>query len=155
MCRDSWRTATTSLSAKCLMLWTPTSIFFSRTFARGVLLDDKMRTRKCARARSSELDMLANQTSPALACTRVDTAASQQARQTITRPLNFMLQTRDGKVDVNEAYQLVLTMYVQINRQAPIDPPPRPLVLQIFCDTIFFSRVDAMRQIAEISLKYR
>ena len=69
-----------------------------------------------------------------LLCKRADTAASLQARQTMFRPLNFVCEPRDGKVDVDEAYQLVLTMYIQINRQAPIDPPPRPLVLPKCCD---------------------
>jgi len=35
---------------------------------------------------------------------------------------------RDGKVDQNEAFQLVLQMYIQINRQAPIEPPSKELV---------------------------
>lgn len=38
----------------------------------------------------------------------------------------------DDFVSFNEAYELVLKMYVQINRQAPIPPPSRAKVLQLY-----------------------
>ena len=145
---------------------------FSRTFARGVLQDEKCarsnacenrestcsQTAKCSLQSVTRVSVVVRRTSSEhfassehcsehfavcehasvriqlLLCKRADTAASLQARQTMFRPLNFVCEPRDGKVDVDEAYQLVLTMYIQINRQAPIDPPPRPLVLPKCCD---------------------
>lgn len=38
----------------------------------------------------------------------------------------------NGEIDVTETYELVLRMYVQLNRQAPIPPPTRAAVLQLY-----------------------
>ena len=38
----------------------------------------------------------------------------------------------DGYVSFSEAYELVLRMYVQINQKAPIDPPPRNVMMRLF-----------------------
>lgn len=39
---------------------------------------------------------------------------------------------KDGTVSFSETYELVLKMYVNINRQAPIPPPTRKKVLQLY-----------------------
>jgi hypothetical protein len=41
---------------------------------------------------------------------------------------------KDGNVNFSELYELVLKMYVFINRQAPIPPPSRGKVLQLYLD---------------------
>jgi hypothetical protein len=41
----------------------------------------------------------------------------------------------DGQISFNEAYTLVLKLYVNLNRQAPIKPPTRQIVLQLFLDS--------------------
>jgi len=38
----------------------------------------------------------------------------------------------DGTVNFSEVYELVLKFYIQINRQAPINPPSRKRVFQLF-----------------------
>jgi hypothetical protein len=41
---------------------------------------------------------------------------------------------RDGSIDFAEVYELVLKLYIKINNQAPIPPPSRKKVLQLFLD---------------------
>lgn len=42
---------------------------------------------------------------------------------------------RDDDIDFGELYELVLQMYVKLNRQAPIPPPTRSEVLQLYKHT--------------------
>jgi len=39
---------------------------------------------------------------------------------------------KDGQVDVKETYELVLKFYILINRRAPIKPPSKEVILQLF-----------------------
>lgn len=41
-------------------------------------------------------------------------------------------QDRSGFVDLAETYELILKIYLQINRQSPINPPPREDVIRLF-----------------------
>jgi hypothetical protein len=41
---------------------------------------------------------------------------------------------RDGSIAFAEVYELVLKMYIKINNQAPIPPPSRKKVLQLYLD---------------------
>jgi hypothetical protein len=41
---------------------------------------------------------------------------------------------KDGSVSFSEVYELILQLYVNINRQAPIPPPSRGKVLQLYLD---------------------
>ena len=38
----------------------------------------------------------------------------------------------NGKISINEAYDLVLQIYLEINRDAPVDPPTRKEVEELF-----------------------
>lgn len=42
---------------------------------------------------------------------------------------------QDGHLDLNEIYTMVLKLYVQLNREAPIPPPSRESIAQIFATT--------------------
>jgi len=39
---------------------------------------------------------------------------------------------KDGTIDLAETYEMVLQIYVKLNRQAPIPPPPRHKVYELF-----------------------
>ena len=39
---------------------------------------------------------------------------------------------KDGSIAFNEAYEMVLRLYIEINRQAPINPPSRAKIQRIF-----------------------
>lgn len=41
-------------------------------------------------------------------------------------------ENSDGTISLSECYELVLKMYIKVNRQAAIPPPTRPTVLKIF-----------------------
>uniref|UniRef100_A0A7S1Y2Y0 EF-hand domain-containing protein n=1 Tax=Grammatophora oceanica TaxID=210454 RepID=A0A7S1Y2Y0_9STRA len=41
----------------------------------------------------------------------------------------------DGKIDLIECYTLILQLYVQLNRQAPIPPPSREKILKLYRDS--------------------
>jgi len=51
---------------------------------------------------------------------------------------------KDGTVDIAETYEMVLQLYLKLNRQAPIPPPSRATVLQFFRE----SDVDGNRRIS-------
>ena len=50
----------------------------------------------------------------------------------------------DGSINLEEAYALTLKMYVNINRQAPIPPPSKKRVLQLFlnAETVYDGRLN-------------
>ncbi|CAJ1966597.1 unnamed protein product [Cylindrotheca closterium] len=39
---------------------------------------------------------------------------------------------KDGKINFTEVYELVLKIYVQLNRQAPVPPPSRETVMKVY-----------------------
>ena len=39
---------------------------------------------------------------------------------------------QDGRINFHECYELILQMYVLINRQAPIPPPKRHVVRRLY-----------------------
>ena len=39
---------------------------------------------------------------------------------------------RDGSISIDEVYELVLLIYIKLNRQAPISPPSRAKIIELF-----------------------
>ena len=57
---------------------------------------------------------------------------AQRFQALASRAFDVADYNKDGSVDATEAYMVVLQLYVQINRHAPVNPPPRGLVLKLF-----------------------
>ena len=69
-----------------------------------------------------------------LAVSGISKRIAASFNRAVTKVFDNADTNKDGMVDLQEVYEMVLKLYVQINRQAPINPPKRAVVDAIFAN---------------------